>query len=106
MTNNEVFLKLMITAFIGVAIISLFGIGFALGAKGESRQNNKLSMLVSVLKYNILLCCILSCLSVVNNALSSIVVNNFKKEVIKYQQNITPDKLNKFVFIDKNNDTK
>jgi hypothetical protein len=106
MTNNEVFLKLLIVAFIGVVIISIFGIGFALGAKGESGQNNKLSMLVSVLKYNILLCCILSCLSVVSNALSNIVVNNFKKEVIKYQQNINPDKLNKFVFMDKKIGTK
>lgn len=106
MTNNETFLILLIIVFSGVIVISAFGVFFALGAKGDSRPNNKLSMLVSVLKYNILLCCILGCLSVASNTLSNVVVNNFKKEVIKYQQNITPEQLSKFVFTDKNNGTK
>lgn len=106
MTNNEVFLILLKIAFVGIIVISIVGLGFALGTKGNSGPNNKLSMLVSVLKYNILLCCILGCLSVASNTLSNIVVNNFKKEVIKYQQNITPEQLSKFVFTDKNNGTK
>ena len=105
MTNNGVFLTLLIVAFVGVTAISAVGVFFALGAKSDGRQNNKLSMLVSVLKYNVLLCFILCCLSVISNTMSSFVVNNFKKEVIKYQQNIQPEQLNKFVFI-KNNDTK
>lgn len=105
MTNNEIFLKLLVVDFIGIIIISIIGIAFAFGTKGESGQNNKLSMLVSVLKYNILLCFILSGLSVASNTMSSFVVNNFKKEVIKYQQNIQPEQLNKFVFIN-NNGTK
>ena len=105
MTNNEVFLILLKIAFGGVIVISAVGLGFALGTKGNGGPNNKLSMLVSVLKYNILLCCVFGCLSVISNTLSNIVVNNFKKEVIKYQQNITPEQLNTFVFI-KNNGTK
>lgn len=105
MTNNEVFLKILVVDFVGIIIISVIGIAFAFGAKGENWQNNKLSMLVSVLKYNILLCFILSGLSVASNTISSSIVNNFKKEVIKYQQNIQPEHLNKFVFIN-NNGTK
>ena len=106
MTDNETFLILLIIVFGGVIFLSIVGVFFALGAKGDGGKNNKLSMLVSVLKYNILLCCILGCLSVASNTLSNIVVNNFKKEVIKYQQNITPEQLSKFVFTDKNNGTK
>ena len=106
MTNNEVFLYLLIGIFAKTAITGFVGLFFALGTKGtENKQNNKLSMLVSVLKYEVFLCCILGLLSVGSNAFTAVTTNSFKKEVIKYQQNITPEQLNKFVFI-KNNGTK
>jgi len=106
MTNNEVFLYLLICISIKTAITGFIGILFAFGVKGtENKQNNKLSMLVSVLKYEVLLCCVFGILSISSNVFTAITTNSFKKKVIKYQQNITPEQLNKFVFI-KNNGTK
>ena len=110
MTNNEVFLYLLVGIFVKTIITGIIGILFAFGVKGtEDKQNNKLSMLVSVLKHEVFLCCIIGLLSISNNIFTAITTNSFKKEVIKYQQSITPEQLNNFVYMKqfiKKNDTK
>ena len=105
MTNNYIFLILLNVAFWGVIITSAIGIAFALGAKSDGgKQNNKLSMLISVLKQEVILCSVLSILFVIINSFSSWNSNNFKKEIIKYQQNISAEDLNKYIFLKQHND--